>query len=206
MGLEYIRSYISWHGHFKTAFRFLYRFTNKIFALRIFHCLTIDSDKVHRKQIAVHNQFKFTLFEHTFLEKICEIDEYRLPLEILNNARINNDICTGFVSDGNLAAYNWFTKEKVDLLGGKLKVKFSNEYIYAHKGFTHPKYRGNRLHGAGLIETLKLLSRNNCKGIVGIVEANNFDSLKSAYRMGFEEFGKIFCIKFTKKISHFFFW
>jgi hypothetical protein len=78
----------------------------------------------------------------------------------------------------------------VDVPG--LLLHFNPEYVYMYKGFTHPSHRGQRLHAVGMTRALAAFLERGSRGIVSYVEHNNFDSLKSCYRMGYVDFGTIY--------------
>ena len=61
-----------------------------------------------------------------------------------------------------------------------------------YKGFTDPRYRGQRLHAIGMTRAMRHYKNNGCKGLVSYVEARNFDSLKSCLRMGYRVFGSVY--------------
>jgi L-amino acid N-acyltransferase YncA len=60
-----------------------------------------------------------------------------------------------------------------------------------YKAFTLERYRGQRLHAAGVTRALEYYRAKGFRGLVSYVESNNFDSLKSSYRMGYRQCGRI---------------
>lgn len=199
MDFSFIRIHKNRHGLSKTAFHFFYRLINKLITLKIFHCIVIKSNMIKRKYYDSNNQFQLTIFEPNFWDRFANLDDYKLNKDYLDKACGKNDMCFGFFDNGYIASYTWYATKTSDMFDGDLKIKFSDEYVLAHRTFTHPNYRGRRLHALGIAQGLKLLSRDNYKGILGIVEANNFSSLKGISHFGNEEFGIIFCLKILKK-------
>jgi hypothetical protein len=193
--LDFFRIHIKRHGFLKTVFRIIYLLINKFFKLKIFICIAINSNKVKGKHYAFNNHFQLTFIGPNFWDRIKSLEEYGLDEKFLNKAKSKRDICLGFLDKGHIASYTWYAKETCDLFNGELKIKFNDEYVLATRTYTHPNYRGKRLHALGIAQGLKLLSRNKYKGIVGVVEANNFSSLKGISHFGSEEFGKFICIK-----------
>jgi len=57
-------------------------------------------------------------------------------------------------------------------------------YVYMYKAFTVERYRGQRLHAIGVTQSLVRFGSMGYRGLLCYVESNNFDSLKSSYRMG----------------------
>ena len=64
-----------------------------------------------------------------------------------------------------------------------------------YKGFTLGEHRGKRLHAIGMTLALADYRAAGYNGLVSVVETNNFDSLKSCYRMGYQPCGKIHYVK-----------
>ena len=66
-----------------------------------------------------------------------------------------------------------------------------------YKGFTHVGHRGRRLHAIGMTMALQDYLKRGFKGLVSYVESNNFSSLVSVRRMGYEIFGTIFVLQLS---------
>jgi L-amino acid N-acyltransferase YncA len=64
-----------------------------------------------------------------------------------------------------------------------------------YKGYTHTRHRGRRLHAVGMTRALESYLARGYKGFVSYVEASNFSSLKSCYRMGYVNFGTIVALR-----------
>ncbi|HLH30360.1 MAG TPA: GNAT family acetyltransferase, partial [Terriglobia bacterium] len=69
--------------------------------------------------------------------------------------------------------------------------RFDSRYVYMYKGFTAVAYRGQRLHAIGMTRALAEYQSRGFRGLVSYVESNNFDSLRSCYRMGYRNCGQI---------------
>ena len=92
---------------------------------------------------------------------------------------------------GALAAYGWYSTKPTAIDSG-LVLHFDPRYVYMYKGFTHPNYRGQRLHAVGIGMALNAYLADGSKGIVSYVEAANLSSLKSCYWLGYLNMGRIF--------------
>jgi len=199
MDFNYFRIHTKRHGLSKTVFRYMYGLINKLIFLKIFHCIAIHSNKFKNKHYESDSQFRLTIFDNSFWDRSWNLDEYGLDKNFLDKAKSKNYVCLGFLDKGKIASYTWYATETDDLYGGNLKVKFSDEFVLATRTYTHLDYRGKRLHALGIAQGLKLLSGRKYKGIVGIVEAINFSSLKGIFHFGGEEVGKFFCVKIRGK-------
>ena len=107
------------------------------------------------------------------------------------------DECFGFLEGGTLAAYGWYTSRPTRIDPPDLRLHFGGEYVYMYKGFTHPRSRGQRLHAIGMTMALREYLSRGRRGLVSYVESNNFDSLKSCYRMGYAEFGSVYVMRLS---------
>jgi len=195
LDINLVRIHLKRHGFLLTTFRIVYELINIFITLKIFNCIEINSNKVKNKHYAFSNQFQLTFIEPNFWDRIMNLEEYWLDEKFLNKAKSKNDMCLGFLDNGHIASYTWYAIETADLLDGELKIKFNNGYVLASRTFTHPNYRGKRLHALGIAQGLKLLSKKKYKGIFGFVEAINFSSLKGISHFGSEVIGKYVFIK-----------
>ncbi len=121
--------------------------------------------------------------------------EYEMSTDFLEEAFTKGDECYGFLDGGTLAAYGWYSKRPTRLDVPGLMLKFGAGYVYMYKGFTHVRYRGQRLHAIGMTRALQEYLARGYRGIVSYVEWNNFSSLKSCYRMGYRDFGNIYVFR-----------
>ena len=118
-----------------------------------------------------------------------------MSLGFVEQAIARGDQCYA-VRDGEaLAAYGWYSFGNTPVGLGNLVLNFSREYVYMYKGFTHIRYRGQRLHAVGMTRALEHYLGRGYKGLVSYVEAANLDSLKSCLRMGYTVFGSIYVLR-----------
>ena len=157
-------------------------------------------DTVNPDFLAVPENYWGMFFNYELLKGFTEQPEYKLPERFLDEAIAKGDQCYGFTTnDGVLAAYQWystkptwvFTPTKRGRWNGLL-ANFGEQYVYMYKGFTHPIHRGKGLYPVGVTSALASYLTRGYKGILSIVESNNFASLKSCYRMGYRDFSKIY--------------
>src|SRR5689334_19099148 len=110
----------------------------------------------------------------------------------LDRALGRGDECYGFIAGSQLASYGWYSNWPTEIDADGLAVHFDPSYMYMYKGHTHPAHRGQRLHAVGMTRALESYLSRGLKGLVSYVEWNNFDSLKSCYRMGYRDFGNLY--------------
>jgi hypothetical protein len=135
-------------------------------------------------------------YEHGFLDEpalrsFARDDVYDLSERFLDEALARGDRCYAIVDDGRLASFGWYARRATPLEGG-LFLHFDPRSVYMYKGFTHREYRGRRLHAIGMTRALSQVLEEGAAGIVSYVDATNESSLRSCYRMGYEDVGRIY--------------
>ena len=70
-----------------------------------------------------------------------------------------------------------------------------------YRGFTHPDYRGQRLHAIGMTRALVAWLARGARGFVSTVASRNDASLKSCFRMGYREFGTIYELRLGRLLG-----
>lgn len=135
-------------------------------------------------------------YQHGFLDeatlrRYAQDAIYDLPESFLDEALSRGDRCYGVLEGDRLASFGWYSRKPTPLdLGGAFH--FDRRYVYMYKGFTHHDYRGRRLHAIGMTWALKCVLEEGLLGLVSYVDAANNSSLKSCYRMGYEDVGRIY--------------
>jgi hypothetical protein len=135
------------------------------------------------------------------LARYAQDPSLELDREFLKLAASKGDRCFAILDGETLASYGWYST-KPTIVDDELSLRFSPEYVYMYKGFTHPSYRGQRLHAVGMGMALNAYLAEGSKGIVSYVEALNLASLKSCYRLGYQDFGKVYVFHGQKKVFH----
>lgn len=118
-----------------------------------------------------------------------------LSATFLNAALAKRDQCYAIRDGANLAAYGWYATTPTPLGSPDMTLRFRDDYVYMYKGFTDPRYRGQRLHAIGMTRALAQYRTRGYRGMVSYVESTNFDSLKSCFRMGYRVFGSIYVLR-----------
>jgi hypothetical protein len=118
--------------------------------------------------------------------------EFEMTEGFLRDAYAKGDECYGFLDGNTLASYSWYSNKPTEIDIPGMMLHFDDRYIYMYKGFTHERYRGQRLHALGMARALDVYIRRGYRGFLAYVEWNNFSSLKSCYRLGYVDFGKLY--------------
>ncbi len=128
------------------------------------------------------------------LRRMSADAKYELPPDFLDEALGKGDECYAILQGDELAAYGWYahTPTQID---GDLCVHFDDAYVYMYKGLTLNAHRGRRLHAIGKTRALAAYRARGYKGLVSYVDGDNLSSLKSNYRMGCVDFGRIWVLR-----------
>src|SRR5262249_10874862 len=125
----------------------------------------------------------------------AEAGKYQLTADFVRQVSAKGDECYAMLDGDILAAYGWYSRNRTVLDNEDLMLRFDSSYIYMYKGFTLDRYRGQRLHAIGMTRALAEYKTQGFCGLVSYVESNNFDSLKSCYRMGYRNCGRIHILR-----------
>jgi len=155
----------------------------------------VKIDAVHPDFLKCDEKYRGLFLTEGMLAEFAERPEYELSRGFLDQALAKGDECYGFLDGNVLAAYGWYSKKPTEIDPPDLVLHFNDQFIYMYKGFTHVNYRGQRLHAIGMTQALKAYLARGFKGIVSYVEWNNFGSLKSCYRMGYQDYGNIYAAR-----------
>jgi hypothetical protein len=176
-------------GVARTACDLALRAVNRAVFLKILKGVVIE--RVDPRFLACAERYRFLRLDEPALRLFAGGKEHDLSEEFLRSAFSRGDECHGFLHGETLAAYGWYARRPTPLERPGLVLHFSDRYVYMYKGFTHPGHRGQRLHAVGMTRALALYLERGYRGLVSYVEATNYGSLKSVYRMGYTDFGTV---------------
>jgi len=180
------------HGLRATMYDVAVRAANTFLTWKNLQCIVITEPNPACVNVAP--SYRYAVLDREALLSFSKTDEYELPREFVIDAFDRGDECHAILQGDELASYGWYSS-KPTLLSDELQVHFSPDYLYMYKGFTLRAHRGHRLHAIGMTLALMKYRADGYAGLVSIVETNNFDSLKSCYRMGYAPCGNIRYLK-----------
>ena len=198
MNLNAIRSRIRADLHHfgvgKTAYEVFIRGINLCIYLRIFKALKIETanpDFLDSKQ-----PLQWQFFGESQLFELAKNPDNKLIESFVRPALAKGDECYGALDGETLANYGWYSNKPTEMDNG-LTLHFNPDYTYMYNAFTHPKYRGKRLHAIGMNRALREYLRRGFKGLISCVESHNFSSLQSVYRLGYQDIGRVVVLKIS---------
>jgi hypothetical protein len=113
---------------------------------------------------------------------------YEISARFLDGIADRDDLCVGAFSGQELVSYRFFAAQPTDI-DAHLRFHFPPGWLYAYKAFTHPAWRGRRLHRELFLRSLPAVSRlHKPLGFVTLVLSDNASSAKALARVGFEPF------------------
>lgn len=123
--------------------------------------------------------------------RFAEDTSLELDDEMARRAAGRYDFGFAALDGGRLAAYGWYALGAIEAEhAGGVAMAYPENVAYMYKGFTHPDYRGRRLHALGMGLALVALEQYGVDTLLSIVDWTNHASLKSCARLGYQDLGR----------------
>ncbi len=180
------------HGAANTFYDLTLRAMNRAVFLKIYRGISVQ--RPDPEFLSCPAKYIPMFLSEGMIRAMARNPENDLSARFVEAALARGDECYGIFHGDALAAYGWYSHQPTPL-EVDLVVHFSPAYVYMYKGFTHQRYRGERLHAIGMSLALQSYLSQGFRGLVSIVESNNFSSLKSVIRMGYAPVGSIYAMK-----------
>ncbi len=165
----------------------------------IFKCLYID--KPDPAFLRLDGRYRAEFLDTETIWRYASDPENDLNEESIRRALAAHDECFAIREGDALAAYGWYSRAGTFYVSDTLRLHFDPQWLYMYRGFTHPKYRGQRLHAFGMTMALASYLAGGARGFVSTVESRNDASLKSCARMGYREFGMIYEVRLGRLLG-----
>lgn len=180
-------------GVLRTLYDFALRALNRLVYVRLLQAVSIHTP--NPKALERRPEYRYGFLRRAIILAFAVDPEYEMNERFLREALAKGDRCYGVVHGDTLVSYGWYSSKPTVALTDDLELRFDPTYVYMYKGFTHEAYRGQRLHAAGMAHALHEFRTEGMRGLVSYVESNNFSSLKSCSRMGYETFGHVLVLR-----------
>jgi len=188
-----IRSSVATIGLGPTLHDLALRAANRAVLIKILKGVAVE--RVNDAFLSCPEPYRPMFLDEKMLREFARDPGNDMPASFLEEALSKDDECYGILAGGALAAYGWYSRGPTRIDPPDLVLYPGHRYVYMYKGFTHPNHRGRRLHAIGMTQALQHYLARGFKGFVSYVESNNFNSLHSVIRMGYEEFGTVYVLK-----------
>jgi len=199
--VERIRKSVATIGLASTLHDLALKTANRVVVVKILKGMT--AERVDPAYATCPEPYRPVFLDEKRLRQLGRDPANGLPESFLNEALAEGDECFGLLAGGALAAYGWYSRRPTPIDPPDLVLDPGNHYVYMYKGFTHPTHRGKRLHAIGMTLALQHYQRRGYRGLISYVESNNFSSLNSVRRMGYEIFGSVWALRvFGMHLTH----
>ena len=197
MDVQYYRNSINQHGLGATLYHAAYRAANQVTQVAVWNALVLTLDMVDDRFLSDPRRAYGRMIDAAGMRRFAADPGNVLTERFIDEAVERGDRCYALFDGDLLASYGWYATRPTRLreIDSAPVLHFDPAYAYMYHGFTHPSYRGQRLHAIGMASAVEELTREGRKGLVSYVDSSNFASLKSCYRMGFEAFGHVVMLK-----------
>lgn len=198
MNIESVKKNIQSLGLYNFIIHLFVRLFSKLTYSNVLVGMILSEESLDPKYLEVDSRYSCRFLSNEEVYLYSQNPENDLPLEFVDQALKNSDLCYAILDGSKLASYGWYTNCAAIFIP-ELRLHFNKEWIYMYRGYTLPAYRGQRLHAVGMARAMKSFVERGFNGLISYVEASNFNSLKSVYRMGYQQIGKIIVVKFLSK-------
>jgi GNAT superfamily N-acetyltransferase len=133
--------------------------------------------------------FEVRVLDRADLARYSREALYEISPRFLDGIAGRDDLCVAAFSGHDLVSYRFFALQPTDV-DARLRFHFPPGWIYAYKAFTHPSWRGRRLHRELFLGSLPEVEQWKPAplGFVTLVMSDNESSAKALARVGFEPF------------------
>ena len=111
-----------------------------------------------------------------------------LTPRFVDQSLAHGDQCFALRHGRSIAAYSWYSFRPTPIGLPGVLLFFDPHWVYRYKDYTHPEYRGRRLHAIGTALGLAHYRSRGFLGAIAYVESTNFESLKSCCRAGHQSY------------------
>ena len=170
-----------------------YRLVNRPAKVMVLQMMILTPDTLS-PVILIEDKWRPRFLDEDTLRRLARYPMNEMNQRFLDQALKKGDRCMAILDDDRLAAYGWYSNKETAVTED-LELLFSPGWIYMYKGFTHPDYRGLRLHARGMASALMSYAKECHLGLVSFVEANNYNSLRSVHRMGYRDVGRMVVVE-----------
>jgi acetyltransferase (GNAT) family protein len=191
--VDKVRTKLRRHGMANAAHELALRALNCVLLLKVLR--TVFVNRPDPAFLNCPERYIAALLSEDMIRRLAEDPANEMSSQFVDEALARGDECYAICDGETLAAYGWYAPGPTPIGLDDLAVHFSPDCVYMYKAFTAERYRGQRLHAIGVTLALRHYLAKGYRGLVSCVEATNFDSLKSCYRMGYAVVGSVWLVR-----------
>ena len=185
--LKLIKEKFGWKG---VTHALKYSALNKFTFYKELQGMIVTMETLDPKYLKGNPAYIHDFLDETQLRMFAKDPETQITDAFLDRVLPKGDRCYAILDGEKLAAYGWYSTKPTNI-NRDLLLHFDPQWVYMYKGYTHPNYRGQRLHAIGMAKALEAFTKEGYKGLISYVETNNFASLRSVFRMGYRNICKV---------------
>ena len=174
-----------------------YRLTNKFTTFKILKTLNLTPRLLNPSTQNGNGEFQHLFLDETQLRFYAREPVNEMTNSFLDEALAKGDRCSAILLGKRLVNYVWCARRATPLTHDLL-FEFGSEWLYRYNAFTLPAYRGRRLQGWNTTMALQEAVKLGLKGFICYADVNNYSSLKSMYRCGYVDVGKMFMLRMSR--------
>jgi hypothetical protein len=167
---------------------------NRLAFYKVLQGMTVTMESLDQKYLDGNQEYRCVFISEEETHSHSQDPVYGMTDQFIGRAMLKGDRCYAILDGDRLASYGWYSDQPT-LINSELRLHFKPGWMYMYKGFTHPDYRGQRLHAIGMARALQTFVEQGYQGLIAYVETCNFASLRSVDRMGFRNFGRVVICK-----------
>ena len=155
MKTQLIWTSVQRNGIFRTIYGMAYGLARRRFHYRTLKCVTITATDLRLQVPPDGIAYQARFLKPPELFEFARQSEYEMPEQFVRNALQKGDECFAILDGDILACFGWYSR-KPTAITHDLTLHFRQDCVYMYFGYTHPRYRGQRLHafnmGLALLE------------------------------------------------------
>jgi hypothetical protein len=181
---------VKYFGFFPVAKEVMYTAINKLWCFMVLQGMIVTLDSLDHNFLNVSPAHRYTFLSNEEVLYYAQDESNHMSGSFVKGALAKGDKCYGIFEGSNLISYGWYSDSETHI-NKDLLLYFDPDWIYMYKGYTKVSHRGQRLHAFGMAMALKEFCEMGKKGLISYVEAQNFKSLRSTARMGYQNIGRV---------------
>lgn len=198
MNLGHTRELVNTHGLSAGLHDLTYRAVNKVTDVMVLRALRLTPEAVQPGCFASDPAIRWGFVDRSTLLEQVRARPLDMDEAFVQAALDRGDRCFGAISEGTLVSYGWYSSLPTPVTED-LTIHFNPAHAYMYKAYTSPAHRGKRLHGTGMGMALGALAQEGSQGLLSYVRSNNFASLRSCFRLGYQDIGVLVAVKMGQR-------
>ncbi len=182
-------------GVLRAAHRLAYGMAQRLMTLDVTDVYWIDLASA--RMPIVESAFEFRLLTPDDVLRFAREPSNGVDPLLAQRAAGDRDLCLAALCGDRLAAYGWFALGSIEAEHNRadkphtgVAVSFPQDVAFGYGGFTHPDYRGHRLHAAVKLQGLRLLSARGVRFLLTTTDWTNWAAIRSFDRLGAKRLGR----------------